>query len=223
MVRILGAHSKLCAIPFESSFLMRWWEPCENSRKFLARCDYYARHMGKERWIEKSPAHILLIKELQRHCPEAKLLLMIRDGRDVACSYQDRLGNLEVGIERWVRFNRGADGFWQHPNVHVVRYEKLVTELEPTLRGIMAFVGEEYEEGMLRYHEKPLYYFSAQIQKPENSFMENLTMFRNWQMNQPLFDGRGKWLRMSEAEKQLFKDRAGEMLIRHGYVADSNW
>jgi hypothetical protein len=48
-------------------------------------------------------------------------------------------------------------------------------------------------------------------------------MYRNWQMNQPLFDGRGKWHRLTEGEKQLIKNKAGQRLIKYGYAADLNW
>jgi hypothetical protein len=48
-------------------------------------------------------------------------------------------------------------------------------------------------------------------------------MYRNWQINQPLFDGRNKWHRLTEEEKQLIKDRAGATLIKYGYTTDLNW
>lgn len=180
--------------------------------------------MGKARWVEKTPQHIYLIKEILSYFPEGKVLLMLRDGRDVACSIQDRYGSLEAGIDCWIEDNEAGRSFWDHPNVHLVRYEKLVSDFEKTVREVTAFVGEEFEDSTCRYHETSQYYFAPpRIERPPNAAGENHNLYRNWQINQPLFDGRGKWLRLTEAEKQLIKDKAGPMLIQYGYATDLNW
>jgi hypothetical protein len=48
---------------------------------------------------------------------------------------------------------------------------------------------------------------------------------RNWQINQPLYDGRGRWLKeMTEKEKQHFKNSlAQDYLEQFGYATDCNW
>ena len=223
LVRVLGAHSRLCAIPFESQFALKWPEPCEEARRFFERCDKLTRCLGKARWVEKTPRHIYRVREILRYFPEAKIVLMLRDGRDVASSIRDRDGSLEAGIGRWLEDNRAGQPFWDHPSVRVVRYEKLVGEFEPTARAVFDFVGEVYEEGVARFHESPLFYFSSRIERPAEIFGENHELYRNWQMNQPLFDGSGKWRGLSAAEKQLIKDKAGGMLATCGYAADANW
>ena len=223
LVNVLGAHSRLCTIPFESGFALKWPAPCEAVQAFFTRCENFTQRMGKVRWVEKTPRHIYRIKEILGYFPEAKILLMLRDGRDVACSIQDRTRNLEGGIGRWVEDNQAGEAFWNHPNVQVVRYESLVADFEKTLRGTFDFIGEEFEESVIRYHESPRYYFKSSIEKPDDIFGDNHYLYRNWQMNQPLFDGRGKWQRLKESEKQLIKDRAGEMLIKYGYATDLTW
>ena len=223
LLNVLGAHSRLCSIPFESGFALKWPSPCEETRRFFAHCDTYTLRMGKTRWVEKTPRHIFRLKEILRYFPEGRILLLLRDGRDVACSIQDRSGSLAAGIDRWVEDNRAGHDFWEHPNVRLVRYEKLVAEFEGTVRGVLNFIGEEMEDAVLRYHETPRYYFTSRLERPENAFGENHDAFRNWQMNQPLFDGRGKWLRLTEEEKQLIKARAGEILVQYGYATDLNW
>ena len=98
-----------------------------------------------------------------------------------------------------------------------------MAEFEKKLREIFEFIGETFEVSITRYHEKPRHYFVSSIEKPANVFGDNHYLYRNWQMNQPLFDGRGKWQRLMESEKQLIKEKAGEMLIRYGYASDLNW
>jgi hypothetical protein len=179
--------------------------------------------MGKARWLEKTPRHIFRIGEILRYFPEAKIVLMLRDGRDVACSIRDRYGSLEAGINRWVEDNQAGRPFWTHPSVRVVRYEELVAEFEKTVRGVMEFIGEEFQEALLRYHETAQYFFTSRIEKPRSIFGENHELYRNWQINQPLFDGRGKWRQMTEEEKRLVKAKAGQLLIELGYAEGLDW
>jgi hypothetical protein len=221
-LRILGSHSRICGIPFESRFALRWPSPCPESRRFFAHCDYYTLRMGKARWVEKTPSHILRLKEILEYFP-GKVFLVLRDGRDVACSIRDRCGSLEVGIDRWIGDNRAGQVFWAHPQVRLIRYEQLVTDFENTVRDALDFIGEEYEDAIGRYHEEVRYFAASRLEKPPNSFGENLALFRNWQINQPIFDGRGKWLGLKDEEKEMIKAKAGAMLIECGYAHDLNW
>ena len=42
--------------------------------------------------------------------------------------------------------------------------------------------------------------------------------YRNWHINQPLFDGRNKWKKkINEEEKQLLKQKAQKYMIEFGY------
>jgi len=179
--------------------------------------------MGKARWVEKTPKHIYRLNEIFQYFPDGKILLLLRDGRDVACSIQDRRGNLEAGIDRWIKDNQAGQKFWNHPNVYLVRYENLVIDFEKTVRSVIDFVGEQFEDSLCSYYKSPRYFFTYRIESPPNAFGENHEIYRNWQINQPLFDGRGKWQRLTKEEKQLIKDKAGEMLIKYGYTTDMNW
>jgi hypothetical protein len=104
-----------------------------------------------------------------------------------------------------------------------VRYETLVSEFATTAREVFTFIGEAYEDGVARFHESPLFYFSSRIEKPRDIFGENHELYRNWQMNQPLFDGSGKWRDLADEEKQVIKEKAGGMLVEYGYATDLNW
>jgi hypothetical protein len=223
MLKILGAHSRLCAIPFESNFAEKWPSPGPEWQKFFGHCDYFTRKMGKSRWVEKTPSHILRLKPILEYFPQGKVVLMLRDGRDVAASYLARSDALEAGLERWVKDNRIGEAFWKHPHVYVVRYENIVTDFEKTIRDLITFLGEEFEEALVNYYANATYFCSSRIAKPPNSFGGNLVLYRNWQINQPLFDGRGRWHDLKDEEKKLIKDKAGDVLIKYGYATDLNW
>ncbi len=155
--------------------------------------------------------------------PDAKFLLVLRDGRDVACSIQERTGDLESGIRRWVTDNLAGEKYWGNPQVCLVRYELLILEFENTIARILDFLGEEYEVGLKEYYRKPRLFYADVIEKPAGIFGDNHAQYRNWQINQPLFDGRGKWMRMTGEEKRVFKVLAGELLERYGYADGMDW
>jgi hypothetical protein len=84
-------------------------------------------------------------------------------------------------------------------------------------------LGEDYEEQLAHYHETPKFYYSKTIEKPSSESAGDHTAYRNWQINQPLMDCRGRWKEFSEEDKQIVKDVAGDMLIEYGYARDKNW
>jgi hypothetical protein len=227
LLAVLGMHSNIYAVPNESglAFCPSSGEPAvtEQAKKMMRRFDEKTIEAKKLRWVEKTPSHIKCIPQLLELCPDARILLIIRDGRDVACSMQDRTGDLNEGILRWVTENRIGETFWNHPQVHHFKYEDLVANFQDTVTKVVRFVGEEFEQQLLNYHEKPRHFYANTVEKPASAFGENHEKYRNWQINQPLFDGRDKWKRLTEAEKQQIKAIAGDMLIEYGYAKDQAW
>jgi hypothetical protein len=119
--------------------------------------------------------------------------------------------------------NRAGEAFWSHPSVYVFRYEQLIENFESTVTHILGFLGEQYEPGMHEYHNSPKHFYFYIIEKPPDASRIHHNQYRNWQINQPLFDGRGKWKRMTEQEKLVVKEHANEMLVDYGYVDNVNW
>ena len=112
---------------------------------------------------------------------------MLRDGRDVACSIKDRTGSFEQGISRWVHNNLAGFPYWGDSRVKVVKYEDLVKYSQTTLQEVCDFIGEEYTQEMLKYNEKPRDWYAS------NTNARSHEKYRNWQINQPMFDGKNKW------------------------------
>ena len=175
---------------------------------------------GKHRWIEKTPRHIRCIDRIMKWCPEAKIIIILRDGRDVACSIQGRTGSLEKGVTKWIQANQMGEHYWDHANVYVLKYEDIITDFKKTITGVLNFLGEDYEEGIKDYHKQERKWYSDIITKPVSIRGEdNHRQYRNWQINQPLFDGRGRWKKLPEEELNYIYERAGEMLIDYGYIS----
>lgn len=115
--------------------------------------ELHAQRAGKRRWLEKTPRHLLMTDTLRELWPDAYIVRIVRDPRDVALSLAGMpfakdsvVGNL-VRVDADDRASRErieADAL-----AMTLRYEDLVTEPERELRRICAFVGEEYESAML--------------------------------------------------------------------------
>ena len=115
----------------------------------------WARREGKPRWGEKTPMYARHMPLLARLWPGAQFVHIIRDGRDVTCSWMEkgwlagaphRIGSIwadVVTIARRDGAELGADRYLE------VRYEDLVAEPEPTLRAICAHLGEEFTPKLL--------------------------------------------------------------------------
>ena len=142
---------------------------------FAAYCTIKARHRGKTRWGEKTPRHVYRIAEILSAFPDAKVIQIVRDPRAVVASYRDYDTHGEFDEERRKAFDRDVARARRsyHPflqawmwnsaigmvasyrrahgadSVYVLRYEDLVTDPEPALRALCAFLETDYTEAML--------------------------------------------------------------------------
>lgn len=217
LLRIVGSHPHIHAILDESAVFAK-------RRTFLLRdFDMEALREGKKRWVEKTPLHIQHISKIFRKRPNAKVLLILRDGRDVADSIRARKGSFEAGIRRWLKDNSAGEPWWNDPRVMVLKYEDLIKDFDETSHKTLAFLGEDYSDEVKDYHLK-LKHPTSGHSRPETVQKDHHIEYRMWQVSQPLFDGRARWkTRLSEEEKEMFKKLAGDMLIRYGYATDNHW
>jgi hypothetical protein len=123
----------------------------------------YRSHMeveGKSRWGDKTPAYIEIVPLLAAMFGDAKFLHLIRDGRDVAKSFQRQgwNGPWMLGYTKeWLRaieWDRKLSKTRLNERILRVFYEDLVLHPEPTLRAICAFINEKFEDQMLLWQGK---------------------------------------------------------------------
>ena len=132
---------------------------------------------------------------------------MLRDGRDVVCSLKHRTNynSFEDRLERWIYDNMAGLPYWKHSNIMVVKYEDLIEKTTKTLKDIFDFLGEQYTEQVLKYHQQEKCWYHTKIIKPEKVLTQDEHhQLRNWQINQPLYDGRGRWLKRDACGRKAF-------------------
>ena len=76
----------------------------------LAAWDAQAAAVGFEGWVEKTPRHVLHLQRLFNLDPSARVVFIVRDGRDVAASIERRGYTFEQGMTRWAGRAVGCGG-----------------------------------------------------------------------------------------------------------------
>jgi hypothetical protein len=128
--------------------------------------ELYAERQGKPRWGDKTPRYVSRMRAIQKVLPEARFVHVIRDGRDVALSHNNRIKRRGLDhktpvpagemARRWrkriekARYDAGAVG----DRYIEIRYEDLVTSTEPTLRRVCELVEIDFDPVMLDYHRR---------------------------------------------------------------------
>jgi len=128
----------------------------------------FAAGRGKKRWAEKTPNNVFCIEQILEFFPDGKFVHVIRDGRDVVLSLTgSRSFNLHAAIIRWLLAVGAGIRHRGHPRYYEIKYEDIVLNTEPTLRGLMEFLDEEYDPAMLDFQragqDNPLGYGSTPI------------------------------------------------------------
>ncbi|HEX7377573.1 MAG TPA: sulfotransferase [Pirellulales bacterium] len=108
---------------------------------------------GVTHFGEKSPSHQRFFGRLTRLCPGAKMVLIYRDGRDVAASLKNLPwipADVELGFALWLHYYRHQRRLAkrQSEDLHLVQYEEFVAEPERVLRRVTAFLGLDYERAL---------------------------------------------------------------------------
>lgn len=119
------------------------------SQRYLSRLG----RTGVTLFGEKTPEHTSRVHYIRELYPDAKIIFILRDGRDVALSLS-RVPWLDVtilgGFLIWLYYCRFAAQLRRQgvENVSFVRYEDLVTSPRPTISSISKTFGVEYDDQM---------------------------------------------------------------------------
>jgi hypothetical protein len=115
----------------------------------------YASRRGKRRWGDKTPFHVWHLEEIVRLFPDASVIGIVRHPGGVASSLHERFGyDWGRAFRHWVRINRrlvhGAGLVGER--FRLCRYEELLLRPEPIVRELLEWLGEPWDERVLRHH-----------------------------------------------------------------------
>ena len=92
--------------------------------------------------------------------------------------------------------------FKNHPRIKVVSYESIIINFKKTISDILEFMGLDYDHKVEFFYQDNNIHFKKGSSDIAPEEVEHLRL-RNWQMKQPLFDGRGSWRDLSFMQKKF--------------------
>jgi hypothetical protein len=181
--------------------------------------DLHGKAVGKDLVGDKSPRYVRNLPTLNELWPHARLLHLVRDGRDVGLSVmswrkvternglvanlptweEDRTSTVALWWERLVRLGREDGAPLGHDLYREVRYEALVADPPAECAALCDFLDVPYDDGMVHYHETADASSSRQASRPPTRGL------RDWRTQMP------------PEEVERFEAVAGELLDELGY------
>jgi hypothetical protein len=175
----------------------------------------WAAHEGKPRWGDKTPRYVLAIPTLLEVFPDARVIHIHRDGRDVALSWMRmRWGptNLYTAARAWAaHVTAGVEAGERAGPASCLDlpYERLVSEPRAEMARVCEFVGEQFGDEVLTPSRRPRVVDAPLLGRHRGPGAPPATVDPS---------RAGGWrTAMSAADRALFESVAGAALERLGY------
>lgn len=172
--------------------------------------------------LEKTPRNVYNVDRIRSVFPKARLMVIYRDGRDVVTS--DKFFTRDLGGEATFDFAESVQNWRRDMEAHLshaernpvfaVGYEKLLVDGPTVARELFQFLDLPHDDRML---QDILDRSSFKFYAGRESGQEDRKRFYRKGVA-------GDWKNhFTEEDKQVFKDNAGDMLIKLGYERDLSW
>lgn len=177
---------------------------------FAAVMGKVAEKQGRSKWVEKTPWHILYVKEIKAAMPRSKFILIVRDPRDVVMSIYNygwtrgRLAGLVRTAIAWKWHMRKVEiDLKEFPDdVIRVSYEQLVRCPEETGERLSNFLGVNVDWQVVRKSSRGV------LNRPNSSY-------KGEERANPL----DRWKSVSDKRFISVTECAvGDNLVRFGYA-----
>ncbi|MBS0642729.1 MAG: sulfotransferase [Proteobacteria bacterium] len=161
--RISSPEDIATRLGWQAAEIRQWQRDSRSQAEFIGR--FHAavvQRFGKPVWLEKTPRNVGRFRFVRRHFPNAKLVHIVRDGRDVVCSLRRtpfaRLDHAApdstaAAIRCAVQWRKLVEAGikWRHdPNYYELSYEALVRAPEEQLRALLTFLDLPWEPQILQ-------------------------------------------------------------------------
>ena len=117
-----------------------------------------ARRDGSHRWAEKTPGNVRQAARIFRHWPDARMIHIIRDPRDIFASLRQagKWDTVDDFARRWCNTFGDWEGFKSTgvataKNSLEIRYESLVRAAAATMGGVLEFLGEAWQPAVAEH------------------------------------------------------------------------
>jgi hypothetical protein len=184
-------------------------------------------HFQRDHWepagylLEKSPRNVHNVERIRELFPGARLIVIYRDGRDVVTSdrfftqdYGGKPFDLAAAVRDWKRdMEAHLAGAERHP-VFACAYESLLADGAPVAESLFRFLGLRHDPALISdLLERSSFRFYAGRERGQE---DRKRFYRKGIA--------GDWKNHFTAEdRALFKDLAGDLLIRLGYEQSLDW
>lgn len=176
----------------------------------------YMQKIGKHRWIEKTPNHILHLKAIRHNFPDAVIIRIVRDPRDVALSiiktpWTWAPRTLVGALAMWRYMDDcSAEFFNSDKNIYTVKYEELITDPRSVLGMLCKFIGEDFDDRMLQ---------------KDQSYKQVNILNEPWKTKvaeKPDISRKEVWQReLDNHNKSICVSLIGDKLLKYGYSPEN--
>jgi len=212
----MAHHKDMYGVSYESNAFLRQIPKVDEFVKW----DQEVSINQLNRWVEKTPGHVRELDKIFEYFPDSRVIVLVRDGRDVALSIKNRNGTIEEAIKRWLCDNNAWLAYEDDERVKMIRLEDLSNDPAQQISRVCSHLNEEFYPELMNYHLQEFTYENAGIEKSDGRG-ERHQKNRNWQVNQPIFKSTQRWEKeATDLEKRLYSqdEEFVNMLERFGYT-----
>ena len=134
-------------------------ESSNSSESFLDQfMTYHATLHGKTRWLEKTPGNICYSERIFSHWPDAKIIHIIRDPRDIFSSLKiaKKWDTIEDFFDRWAYIFHETKKIhnsykYNSSSYKEIRYEDLILKTKSTLTDICDYIEVDFKDSLSEF------------------------------------------------------------------------
>lgn len=223
LARILGSHPNIFCPPRETNIFLAYNALHHRSLLNAELESAYKQKSKAHMFIEKTPRHIWHIDFIRNFVEGSSFILCTRNGYDVIASLYKRTKDVSSSILRYKDDSLLTIRQLENSDVLLTRYEDIVYNTDEELKRICAFLEVEYKSQMLEYYKQPMMWNNeTDIVHGDGAEGDGHNSLRNWQVNQPIFQGGKHWKEIIpegswHTVEDFFQDSGNEIMLRLGY------
>jgi len=170
LLSILSAHPDIYTIKNQTYAFEKWNKNGLPKRLDRLYREFIFHKIPKEpnRWCEKTPKNVEYFGNILNYFQSAKIVHLIRDGRDVVTSSHPKHNpnGYWVSPQRWVKDVKIGLRFENHPNVLTLFYEKLINNYRKEVKKLCKFIGVNFDTNLLHWRNNTAIKNSKHWKKP---------------------------------------------------------